>query len=140
MTLGLALLINENTLDEIMPYITVSVLTCLFVLGISAVQTWYLYRSWVKRKDLNRIFPFWENTRKPFIWWICWSIADWLFAIMIVLIIALCRPEVMMVVVGAFLGIFLYHIFLKVLQVIAQNIIIKKYKNSNKNNGGEKGE
>lgn len=140
MTFELALLIDESTLNEMMPYIVVIVLTCLFVLGVSAAQAWYLYQSWIKRKELNHIFPFWNNTRKPFIWWLCWSVVDGLFAIIIVLIIAISQPKLMIGVVGAFLGIFLYNILLRIVRAIMQHIIIKNHKNSNDHDSVETGE
>jgi len=47
----------------------------VLIIGLDVTYIWILSKDWLKERKLVSYFPSWENTRKPFIWWLIWSCA-----------------------------------------------------------------
>lgn len=108
------------------PELIVAIIACsLLIIGINTTECWIQYRRLIKDKKLVKSVPAWQDTKKPIIWYIVWSLILWLDLIPFLIVAILANSTELLL--GAFLlTIPPFFILYLLAYFLLSNIIFKK--------------
>ena len=78
------------------------------------------YKLWIKKEQLVILFPSWQGTNKPFVWWIIWSFIEFLS---IPLFIALTMRGGVELIIAPFIFTCIYIVIIHIIYAIVFLIV-----------------
>ncbi|MDE5593262.1 MAG: hypothetical protein K2I75_04950 [Clostridiales bacterium] len=119
-------------MDEIVDYVMPLMLMLALICMAEIVTVYGFYKQWIKEGKTVEFIPEWKDTKKPFYWFLGWSIAksvtDVIVIIVFVLMVPIDRPAWFILMPFAW---FVAFFFEMIFYVICETIVIKRIRRKN---------